>query len=89
MSKQFLPAYGDLSGIRTRQLILPAATLAASGLPGPSGTRTRPDRNPAEYPGRPRRHNHVDDSERSRRDRDLILGLLIAAVLAAMVALAL
>lgn len=95
MYKQFLTTSDNLSGIRTRQLILPVLT-AASGRPSDaSDSRTAaPPRSAGvppsgEYPAPPGRHKHVDDSDRSRRDRDLILGLLIAAVLAAMVALAL
>jgi hypothetical protein len=101
MSKQFLATSDDLSGIRTRQLILPVVVAAPERRSDTSGSRTPAPRSAGalrgtsngklppsgEYPGPPGRHNHVDDSDRSRRD--LILGLLIAAVLAAMVALAL
>lgn len=88
MSKQFLTTSDNLSGIRTRQLILPVLAAASRVPSDASGSRTS-EVPSGEYPAPPGRHNHVDDSDRSRRDRDLILGLLIAAVLAAMVALAL
>lgn len=86
MFKQIPHSSSDLSGIRTRQLLLPGA---AGAPPAPSGSRTA-NRRSREYPAGPGRHNQVDRSEHRGQDRrDLILGLLIAAVLAAMVALAL